>query len=63
MRDIHEENNTLNFGEGYQNIFVLGIIGIGRVGESRKYGSDKDGKDILEDGQLNILKPAGKTYP
>lgn len=32
---VHKQDYALDFGERYEDIFVLGVVGIGGVGEGR----------------------------
>lgn len=52
IRNIRDQKNTLRLGQRVEDIHVLRIVGIGRVGKGRENGVDDDGEDILR--QLSV---------
>lgn len=47
VRDIHEQDDALDFSEGYQNISVLRIVCVCGVCEGRQNVNNEECKDVL----------------
>jgi hypothetical protein len=46
--DIREQDNTLDFRERNENVFMLRVVGIGGVGEGWEDRDDEESEDVLD---------------